>query len=98
LPCLLRDRSLQADGRVGPKKAKLVASVYGNEIRVDCMHNDAFWLKINTSTLEALGRGMTLKPKFVVAQKQWGYTVNDANDPMFWLHVKALPLRAVEAL
>ena len=74
-------------GRVGPLPSKLMFSVHGTIIRIDCENNSSFWLEICTKTGTVRGRGMNGPADFELSSLDNGYRVDDHNNPEFWVHV-----------
>ena len=74
-------------GRVGPLPSKLMFSVHGSIIRIDCENNSSFWMEICTKTGTVRGRGMHGAGDFVLSTLDNGYRVDDHNNPEFWVHV-----------
>lgn len=82
---------MHAKGRVGQLKADLSVWQCGDKLRVDCANNLAFWLTLNTTTMEIEGRMVRVTfgggPRFVAVKTASGYRVDSLTEPTFWLEI-----------
>lgn len=66
-------------GRVGALPSKLMFSVHGSIIRIDCENNSSFWMEICTKTRIVRGRGIAGPADFELTDFENGYRVDDYN-------------------